>query len=270
MPNYNWDADLRDHANSERIEPNVREYPSIEQLDDIQPKKIDLLGDMPNTYSAYVRDDIPVAFHSLERSLKHYFSDIPVPAKDHVRFMQVRIAGGKRAVLLWNQPLREGQAHLPVASLSGGKSFEFNKEKYSLPYYPMTIRNLNDSRNKVAKVFRPWPVLVDYTLTILAKHKRDLGYIQSHILPRFNPYAALMMSDGRIQGEVQLYYKGAAVTTEEEVGFDSDEMVSWEISFQADAWLPLPEVITPTVRGTVSVLKESCGSIPISRGINNV
>jgi DNA polymerase III gamma/tau subunit len=48
----------------------------------------------------------------------------------------------------------------------------------------------------------------------------------------------------------------ATVLVQEEVGFDQEEMISWELRFQADAWLPLPELITPVVRGTVAVWRE--------------
>ena len=258
MSIYNWDGDLRQLPDGDMVNPITKSIPGIQQLDDIQSKKVELLGEFTDQYSAYVREDVPVAFHALERALKHYFSDIPVPAKDHVRFMQVQVSGGKRATLYWNQSLQEGKAHLPVAAISSTKDYEFNYEKYSMPYFPMRIRYLNSSRTKCAKVFRPLPVLINYTITVLAEHKRDMGYIQTHLLRRFNPYAEIMMDDGRVQGTVQLYYKGASNTTEEEVGFDQEEMISWELRFQADAWLPLPELVTSTVRGTVSVWRERC------------
>jgi len=258
VPIYEFDGDLRQLPDVNMVSPVTGRINGIEQLDDVQSKKVDLLGEFTDEYSAYVREDVPVAFHALERSLKHYFSDIPVPAKDHVRYMQVRISGGKRATLLWNQDLQEGKAHLPVAAISGGQDFEFNYEKYSMPYFPMGVRYLNSSRSKVAKVFRPMPFLINYTITVLTEHKRDMGYIQSHLLRRFNPYAEFTMDDGRIQGTVQLYYKGAATTTEDEVSYDQDEVISWELRFQADAWLPLPELITPTVRGHASIWREEC------------
>lgn len=261
MPIYNFDGDLRQLPDANMVSPITGRINGIEQLDDIQSKKLDLLAEFTDQYGAYVREDVPVAFHALERSLKHYFSDIPVPAKDHVRYMQVRISGGKRATLYWSQDLQEGKAHLPVAAISSGKDFEFNYEKYSMPYFPMRVRYLNSNRSKAAKVFRPMPVLINYTMTVLCEHKRDLGYIQSHLMRRFNPYAEFTMDDGRIQGTVQLYYKGATTTTEEEVGFDQDEMVSWELRFQADAWIPLPELITSTVRGHVAVWREECGEV---------
>jgi len=257
---YQFDGDLRQSPNPESLGPHVRKIPAIQQLDDIQDKRVELMGEFTGQYSAYVREDVPVAFHALERSLKHYFGDLPVPAKDHVRFMRVRIAGSNRAVLMHTQAQQEGQTILPIAALSGGKDYEFNPEKYSLPFFPMAVRYLNNSRNKVAKVFRPVPVLVNYTLTVVTESKRDMGTIQTHLMRRFNPYAELMVDDGRISGAVQLHYKGANTTTELEVPFDQDQVNTWELNFQAETWIPLPELVTPTVRGTIAVWKESCTS----------
>lgn len=260
MAIYNFDSDLRQPTSPELLGHAVRKVPAIEQLDDIKSFKVESLAKFGAQYSAYVREDVPVAFYGLERSLKHYFSDIPVPAKDHVRFMRVRISGGKRATLLFTQGQQEGKTIMPIAALSGGKDYEFNPEKYSLPYYPMAIRYLNNRRDKVAKVFRPVPVNVNYTLTVMTESKRDMGIIQTHILRRFNPYAEIMVDDGRISGAVQLFYSGATNTTEFEVPFDDDEVNTWELSFKAEAWIPLPELITPTVRGVVTVWRESCES----------
>ena len=260
MSIYDFNADLRQSPSPEMLGPHVRKIPGIEQLDDIKGQRVENLGEFNSQYSAYVREDVPVAFYGLERSLKHYFSDIPVPAKDHVRFMRVRIAGAELATLFHTQSQQEGKTILPIAALEGGKDYEFNPLKYSLPYYPMTVRYLNNCRNKVAKVFRPVPVLVNYTLTVITQSKRDMGIVQTHLLRRFNPYAELMVDDGRISGAVQLYYKGANTTTQLEVPFDQDQIQTWELSFQADTWIPLPELITPTVRGTVAVWRESCGS----------
>lgn len=237
----------------------MRHIPGLQQsgdIGDIKNMRIENMGSSTAHYSAHVREDVPVAFYGLDRSLKHYFSDIPVPTKDYVRFMRVRMAGADLATLLQTQGQQEGKTILPVAALESGKNYEINPLKYSLPYYPMTTRFLNNSRDRVAQVYRPVPVLVDYALTVVAQSKRDIGIIQTHLMRRFNPYAELMVDDGRISGAVQLYYKGANVTTALQVPFDQDQIQTWELMFQADAWIPLPEVVTPTVRGTVAVVQE--------------
>lgn len=261
MPIHNFDADLTGGP----VDPNVvpgalKNMPGIEQLDDIGAYTVESLGDFRTGYSAYVREDVPVAFYDLDRSLKHYFSDIPVPSKSGFRYMQVRISGGKRSTLTWSQNTKDGKPILPIASIKSAGDYELNYEKYGLPYFCMRTKFLNSSKSKVAQVFRPMPVLVNYTLNVETEHKRDMGYIKTHILRRFNPYAEFVMCDGRISGTVQLYNKGASDTTDEEVAFDSDEKVTWEFRFQADAWLSLPEVVTPVVRGNVVVVREGCNS----------
>jgi hypothetical protein len=160
--------------------------------------------------------------------------------------------------LLYTQDQKEGKTVFPVASLSGGTDYEFNPSKFSPSYLPMSLRYLNNNKSLVSKIFRPVPITVSYKLTIYTEHKRDMGYIKTQILRRFNPYAEIWVNDGRLQGSVQLISSGMTDITELEVPFDQDEMKASELSFKAESWIPLPELEVPTVRGTTTVFKESC------------
>jgi hypothetical protein len=207
--------------------------------------------------STRLAEDVPVAFHALERTLKNYFSDITVPTNDYVRYLRIRISGASKSVLMYIQEQREGKTVFPIASLSGGTDYEVNLEKFSPSYLPMSFRYLNNKRNLVSKIFRPVPIIVTYKLSIYTESKRDMGYIKTQLLRRFNPYAEIWVNDGRLQGPVQLMSTSLTDTTELEVPFDQDDMKSAELNFKAESWIPLPEVEVPTVRGNVTVFRES-------------
>ncbi len=125
----------------------------------------------------------------------------------------------------------------------------------------MTARFLSSRGNLVAKVFRPVPFLVDYTLTIWAEHKRDAEHILYQTLTRFNPLAEFRMSDGKIVGNVQLRLGGSQDASDKEAGYDQHANIRYEVTIVAEAWLPLPEKIVPTVLGRVAVTKERAGMI---------
>jgi hypothetical protein len=258
MPIHNFDVNASKMPSTDSIGTAAGTTPGIQQTEDIRSLSLDEPCLDGNKYSYRLREDVPVAFHALERSLKHYFSDISVPANDYVRYLRIRISGGNKSVLMYAQEQNEGKSILPVASLSGGTSFQFNEDKFSPSYLPMTVRYLNNDRSLASKVFRPVPILVDYKLTVFTEHKRDMGYVKTQLLRRFHPYAEIWVNDDRLQGSVQLYSKGLVDVTELEVPFDQDQMQAAELSFQADTWIPLPELVVPTVRGTTAVFKENC------------
>ncbi len=110
-------------------------------------------------------------------------------------------------------------------------------------------------------MFKPVPFLVEYTLVIWAEHKRDAEFILYQVLTRFNPMAEFRMFDGKLEGNVQLRYGGAQDASDKEAGYDQAAKVRYEVTLTAEAWLPLPEKIVPTVLGRVSVLREMAGDI---------
>jgi hypothetical protein len=111
--------------------------------------------------------------------------------------------------------------------------------------------------DRVALVRRPVPYLVKYILTVWSAWKRDADYALYQILSRFNPLAEFVMCDQHLQGSVQLRFEGSADTSEKEAGFDQKAKTRYEFSMTAEAWLPLPETIVPTVLGHASVIREA-------------
>ena len=268
MPLYDFNTDFTvKQSNLVSQIPNaVRDIPGIKQLSHVEDGRNPLDGNDFLSYPSDVEEFLIPGFRSLDDAMKQYWSGIRVPTKDSYRFMRVKIAGGDKSLLIWADDLKEGRARLPLATISRERH-EFNAEKFSPPYRHLGYRYLNTGKSLVAQYKRPVPYNVDYTLTIWAERKRDAEYIQYQALTRFNPLAEFRMSDGRIQGNIQMKFGGSTDASEKETGFDQHANVRYEFSFTAEAWLPLPETITPVVRGQVTTFNEKIGSILLaSRG----
>lgn len=265
MPTYNWDSDFSTggYVNSPNIPDGLKDIPSVRQLSHAEGGRNPFDGSDFLAYPHHLEEFLQPGFRSLDEAMKQYWSGIRVPTKDSYRFMRVKISGGDKSLLIWNDDLKEGRARLPLAAISR-ESAEFNPEKFSPPYHAMTARYLSRRADQAAKVFRPTPWLVDYKLVIWAERKRDAEYILFQVLNRFNPLAEFRMFDGKIAGAVQLRFGGYNDASDKETGFDQHANVRYEVSCAAEAWLPLPEKIVKTVLGTVTNLKEKLGEILVA------
>jgi hypothetical protein len=260
MGMYNFDSDftVKDLSAVKNFPLGMNEYPAVKQIDHNLPRQ-----KINGEYEAYpynVEEFLTPGFRSLDDAMKNYFSGVRVPTKDSYRFMRVKVAGGDKSILIWADDLKEGRVRLPLAALSRD-SMEFNQDKYSPIYHSMGHRFVNSSGTKVAKLYRPVPYLVKYTMTIWAEFKRDAEYILHQLMVRYNPIAEFKMWDGHIAGSVQLRFDGVTDASDKENGFDQHAAVRYELSTTAEAWLPLPEKIVPTVLGTVGSIKEMTASI---------
>lgn len=262
MPLYNFGSNhtAQNSNASSQLPHGLPEAPGMRQLSHVEGGRNPFDGSDFLAYPYHLEEFLTPAFRALDDSMKQYWSGIRVPTKDSYRFMRVKIAGGDRSVMIWADDLSEGRARLPVAAISR-EAHNFNPEKFSPPYHAMTARYLSTRGNLAAKVFRPVPFLVDYTLTIWAEHKRDAEYILYQILTRFNPLAEFRMFDGKLEGNVQLKFNGSSDASDKEAGFDQYAKVRYEVTVVAEAWLPLPEKIIPTVLGQVVSFRESAGEV---------
>jgi hypothetical protein len=266
MPIYDFNADFavqpeEMNAPPQQVPHGLPNIPAIQQLSHAEGGRTQIQSkDGLQEYPTHLEEFLIPGFRSLDNSMKQYWSGIRVPTKDSYRFMRVKIAGGDKSLLVWNDQLVEGRARLPVAAISR-ESIEFNAEKFSPPYHVMRNRFLSTRGDQVAQVFRPTPWLVDYNLIIWAERKRDIEYILYQVLNRFNPLGEFRMFDGHIQGNVQLRYGGSTDASDKEAGFDTHAKVRYEVTMSAEAWLPLPERIAKTVLGQVALLKEWSGEI---------
>lgn len=217
-------------------------------------------GSLPQTSPYFHEEFVIPGFRYLDEAMKRYWSGIRVENKDGFRYMRVKIAGGDKSLMIWADDLKEGRIRLPVAAIDR-TGFNFNEEKYSPAVLAMNFKQINTRGNSVAKVYRPVPYLVDYKMTIWAEHKRDAELILYQALTRFNPIAEFVASDGKVKGAVQIRFNGATDASDKEAGYDQHANIRYEITMAAEAWLPLPEQIIPTVLGQVTSFKEQSGDI---------
>ncbi len=236
------------------------ELPGARQLSHVEGGRNPLDGSNFMAHPYHLEEFLQPGFRALDDAMKQYWSGIRVPTKNSYRFMRVKIAGGDKSLLVWADDLKEGRARLPLAALDR-TGHEFNPDKYSPAYHAMTARYVSTRGNLAAKVYRPVPFLVEYTLTIWAEHKRDAEYILYQVLTRFNPLAEFRMYDGKLEGNIQLRFGGSQDASDKESGYDQQANIRYEVTITAEAWLPLPEKIVPTVLGRVTVLKEKVGEI---------
>ena len=268
MGQYDWSTDFSVRAGAVDTAPNqipygLKEIPAVRQTSHAEGGRNPFDGSDFLSYPSHVEEFLQPGFRSLDDAMKQYWSGIRVPTKDSYRFMRVKISGGDKSLLIWNDDLKEGRARLPLAAISR-EGAEFNPAKYSPNILPMTSRYLSRRGDLAALVYRHTPWLVSYKLTFWAEHKRDAEYILYQALTRFNPLAEFKMFDGKIQGNVQLRFEGSSDSSDKETGYDQHANVRYELNCTAEAWLPLPEKIVKTVLGRVVNLQESLGEIWIS------
>jgi hypothetical protein len=246
--------------------PYIDQYPvGVAQSSDVQGGRSKIYGETLGTEPEYVQEFLMPGFHALDEAMKTYWSGIRVPTKDSYRFMRIKIAGGDKSILIWRDQLKDGRVKFPVASINR-LSHEFNPQKFSTPVLAMARRYTSSRMDQVALIRRPVPFLVKYTMTIWASWKRDADNALEQILTRFNPLAEFVMCDQHLRGSVQLRYEGSADTSEKEAGFDQKAKTRYEFSMTAEAWLPLPELIVPTILGHVTAIRESSSNNLLSIG----
>ncbi len=68
------------------------------------------------------------------------------------------------------------------------------------------------------------------------------------------------MFDGHVRGVVTMHFEGQADVSDKEATFDEQALVKYDYAITAEAWLPLPERLVPTVLGTVLAVKDFNGT----------
>ena len=263
MALYEFTPDVLEQVKTSRPVPGPELSPQIDlvpvavaQSSDVEGGRSKIYGEPLGTQPEFVQEFLMPGFHALDEAMKTYWSGIRIPTKDSYRFMRVKIAGGDKSILIWRDQLKDGRVKFPVASINR-LSHEFNPQKFSSPVLTMARRYTSSRMDRVALIRRPVPFLVKYTMTVWASWKRDADNALEQILTRFNPLAEFVMSDQHLQGSIQLRFEGSADTSEKEAGFDQKAKTRYEFSMTAEAWLPLPELIVPTILGHVNIVRES-------------
>jgi translation initiation factor IF-1 len=236
-----------------QISPIPKNFPDETARDDIFYEDINI------NKAEDVAEILPAGYRTMDRGMKNYLSGIRIPTKDGMRMMQVRIAGGDKTFLIWNQDLRRGRVTLPVMSVNRG-SATYNSEKFSPPKHLMSRRFVDNTGSRIAAAFRPVPYLIEYSLTIWAEHKRDAEYATYQINTRFNPLAEFVIEDEHLKGTVILRWNDWTDSSDKDVEADIRPNVRYDLSITAEGWLPLPEKLLPTVLGRVTTISEEDGT----------
>ena len=208
-----------------------------------------------------IHEFLPKGYYTMDRGLKNYFSGIEVPTKDGTRIMQVRISGGDKPFLIWAQDLKRGRIKLPVMSIKR-EGDEHYPAKFSPAHmHYMAKRFVDKEGTKIALTYRPVPSLINYVLSVLAEHKRDLEYIHYQIRTRFNPVAEFMVEDEHMRGSVFMKYNNMTVAVDDDIPADQKANKRYDYSITMEGWLPLPEKIVPSILGKVTTLKDGTVSL---------
>jgi len=264
MPLYDFRTDLRILPQAEMLPPGPGQFPTtLKQLSHAQGGRTRFHTGGPVIDPNDVEDFLMPGFHALDGALKMYWSGMRVPTRDAYRFCRVKVAGGDPTLLIWRDDLMNGRVRLPVGSLNQAK-VEFNKDRFSPAYMPMVVRYPTKRADRAILVYRPVPWLVEYTFSVWAEFKRDAEFIKYQVLTRFNPLAVFRMADGHIQGDVTLRFGGLNDQSDKEAPFDQQRLIKYDFSMTAEAWLPLPERLVPTVLGHVLSVKDDSGDVLFS------
>lgn len=230
----------------------------VKQLSDVQGGRVDIDSEDLGVHPDYVEEFSMPGFRALDSAMKKYWSGLRIPTKDSFRMVRVKIAGGDKSLMVWNDDLREGRVKLPVVSINR-LSYKFHKENYSPPYLSMGRRYTSNRLDRVAKIKRPIPYLVEYEFIVWTEFKREAEYLLYQISTRFNPLATFWMYDEHLEGVVTLHLDGMTDASDKEAPADEKAKIRHEYKMTAEAWLPLPETIVPTIMGRVAAIGEVDG-----------
>lgn len=260
MPVYEFDFNPKKSSGgvsperSPDICPTPPQHPSLEEKDDTLYKDPQTLNTPED-----IRPVFTMGFESMDDGVKQWLSDIIIPTRDGSRPLEVRVSGGDKTFLVWSQDLRSGRIKLPVCSINRG-SWKFNSEKFSPAYIPLK-RRYNSDKSRITLSYRPWPVLIDYKLSIWGERKRDVEFAIAQLLTRFNMTAEFRVTDEFISGNVIVLWNGASDNSDVDIGASELAKVRYDADITIEGWLPLSEKTVPSVLGNVSILREFNGEM---------
>jgi len=123
-------------------------------------------------------------------------------------------------------------------------------------YNPVVHRKLawSDDLNFVKQSQHPMAYDIGYQLDIWAKFRDDANILTALTLqkfPRRRRYLTVDLGEGWGKKRVALFEKGVQDLTELEPDMESDREIRMTITFELEAWLPLPIVDVRTVRKVI-------------------
>jgi hypothetical protein len=258
MSLYQFDFTARTNSPPGAPESKPQFTPLI-QLPDLTGKT-QIAYDKINVGPEDVRNMLAVGFETVDNAIKTWLSDLVVPTKDGVKKVTIRVPRGDKTILVWKQDLIEGRVKLPVLSVHRN-NVEFHAEKFSPPYIRMNKRFADNPGSRLVLTYRPRQFLVEYQLSYWSEFKADNEYISYQLMTRFDPLAEIHIADGFMQGNLIMKYNGCTDSSDIEAARDLQAKVRYDLSMTAEAWLPLPEKLMPSILGKVQTLQEEGGEI---------
>jgi len=243
-------------------EPNPLIPQKLTQLPNVD-KEV-LTFEKINSQPEQVNEFTVRGFRVFDEAIKAWLTEMfLIPTKNGVKRADVRIAGGDKSYLIWRQKIldrlkghnSEGRITLPAVSVNR-TSASFLTELFSPPHHHMALRYTDESLRRVAKIYRPVPYLLEYEITWWTEFKRDAEYMLYELMPRFNPLAEIVVEDVQLRGNLVMRPGDWKDESDIESAAKSKDFRRYSYNFSAEAWLPLPEQIVPTVLGTISVIEE--------------
>jgi hypothetical protein len=211
-------------------------------------------------YVEEVRETYINGFGFVDRAIKNYFSGIRVPSGQHGteqhKMVPVKIAGGDASTLIYaDEDIRGGRLKLPIIAITR-TGHNFDEKRFSPAYLNWFKRHKNNGRRMEINS-RPTPYNVDYTIDIWAEYKHDVEFINYAITSRFNPVASFYLTDiSDITYELFLKFNSGTDNSELETDAETRGKRLYQINIQAEAWLPLPSRIIPTILSNPMSVKE--------------
>lgn len=221
--------------------------PVIGSISMPKPGQTDILtGNQMWTAPSDIHDFTEPALRPLEESLKMFFSGIRVPYKDGYRMLRMRIANPQRSLSVWRDELLDGRATIPVGAIVRG-GFDYDRTRYAPPYHPMAYRYNNRSGTSVSMIYKPTPINVTYSLSVMTESKTDEGHCMTSIMRRFQSgIAEFIVNSAYSQWVARANYTGSDTQTEQRVDDGAKSFVVTVYKMSVEAWLPLPERSVPT------------------------
>lgn len=233
------------------ISPQLQNQPNLNR---VETKTADPINQATEDVDSFM----PLLFKQMDRGVKEFFSDITVPTKDGVRKLDVRVAGGDKTILFWKQLMEEdNRIKLPVMSVNM-TGWQLNPERLTPasvgPYFYRSFADRDGSRMGLYP--REYSVYISYTLSVWTERKRDMGYIGTQIVTRFNPIAEWTVEDEFMCGNMIATFEGGSDNSDIDVDANTLAKVRYDYNIKVEGWLPLSGRVVPTVMGQVQELAE--------------
>jgi len=191
-------------------------------------------------------------FYHIDLAVKNFFDKIKIPTIDGHKELETIVVGGQKDYLYFKQRYIESRDRVKLPILSINRTgWNFNPQKYSIPYFHAVSRFIDRDKFFAKKYFRNWPFIINYSCAIWSSTKEDAELLMAEILPRFDPLASIEIETEEAFGTIQLKLGSCTDSTDTDLGPDEIVKVRYDISIECQGWLALKSIEMPVIRGIV-------------------